>query len=712
MSTGVRQTARLFLEGREVPFSSVTITCNPNVPQVATIDLVPHQVIKQIRPRTQVQVFVSDTLNFADANPRLAFDGEVCGRGMGKAQDSRFFQIIAIDYSAYWDEAKAYYYNPNFIVGKAAEVVSGIDMTIEEKARFTVAKQFPVSSSVESTMITEILEASKSGDLIDGIISIIKKLSGVNLFYRLAYSRFRINDRIRFVTSGKLAEFLKELHVEEFLKSFTGKQGGMTSLREMLMTIMQLVFHEVVTVPFPSYLPVKGSTNKTIGSYIFIPDGYSLPPPKCNVVFPNQQKAIQFSDDFRAAPTRYGFRMQLPTFVSKESVLVAYPMLFYPDSVSDYMFKKLGTKSRSDKSLLGAASLFKNTAGSYSTISYSDDKSKAVGGTTLNQTLREVDFLTNDEAMRGVFFDMDTFAPSISALAPKNDDVAKTQFFEEIGRYNFFKKRFASRNCSADLLFNPNLVPGFNCVLVDDSDAGQTIIAKLQSVTHHITNKGCTTSIALGYARDFDEIDYLTGGSGEPPLPKWFDENKFGKVDKTQFDKETQYLSEQGIFDLFPNEKIVRPKINDPTIYTKLNSFYQELIGCDAITDYKQNKPSDKNKSGLVSNRGAIAWLVSSYRKKSDSPLARDKFVKEYTARPIPTLAEAMNFLGAKAVGLADGGSSPIPEEFAVFKAHDSGVRKGRFDGIGFEDELILKERRKVIDQYVELLKTRRGFRG
>ena len=102
MSAGVSQKCRLFLEGREVPFVSASIASAVGQPVTAFIDLVPADPIKFIRPKTQVHVFVRDTLNFGDDNFYLAFEGEVVGRQMGKSQSSRYFRITAVVAMRLW----------------------------------------------------------------------------------------------------------------------------------------------------------------------------------------------------------------------------------------------------------------------------------------------------------------------------------------------------------------------------------------------------------------------------------------------------------------------------------------------------------------------------------------------------------------------------------------------------------------------------------
>ena len=730
MSVGITQKCRLLLEGREVPFVSATIIADVGQPLSATIDLVPLSIIKFVVPKTQVQLFVQDSFNFGDLNYYLAFEGEVTGRAMMKRDNARSFQITAVDYSGYWDEAKAYYYNPNFLVGKLGAILQGeLPPAQEEQAQGA------------SQIINQALASGATTDLIDGVVNVIKSLKNINLFYTSAFNRLRITDRIRIFSGGNLRTFLQDLDMDEFLQSYTGKQGGMVSLREMLINVMQLIFHDFVSVPFPPLVGVNGGTSgqTTIGNFLFVPDGYPLPAPKCNVIFPNYIQSFEFQDDFRSQLTRFAFRSSFPAFfqsvnggTANAPVIDAYPIQFYPTGFSDYMFHTHNETTQEYQSLLGTSSILLDPSDptkTYNSLYYAKTntgQSSSVGGIAVSPTLREADYLTNDESIRGIFLDMETFLPGMSTLATHNKTVDVGAFTHEIGLYMFFKKRFSSRNGRAQLMFHPFLVPGFNGIVVDDSDAGQSFVAKIQQVVHNITNAGCSTTVQLGYARTFDEVDALTGGCTEPPLPKWFDNTKFGGgvaqgvPVATLFSAETTFLQKLGFLgpqaingatgttELAARQKVATQP-NALTVYNHMCGFFQFLLACDAVTDVD----STLVKSSLVTPRGAAYFLTEKFKRLSNRPDERDNFVTKYIRRPIPSMASAMYFVGAVPVGT----NATIPDSFARFKATTHGAQAGLFDGLQADgspnaDQKILQIRRNIVNQYVTLLRTARGYRG
>ena len=755
-----RQKVRLFLEGREVPVVSVALTVQIGMPAQATAELVPLQIMKFVRPRTQAHVFVRDSFTFGDDNFYLAFEGEVLGRTMVKRHDGRSLQLLLFDYSNYWDDAKAFMMNPNFLIGKAAPSVMYGEPAPAAQAKAGAAVNIPVASTAQSQMIDYLKkykDSSGNVDLARGAAAVALKLSSVNEFYRASYERLRIMDRLLVKTSGLIGKFLAGLKVEDFLASYTGSHGGMSSLRELLSGVMSLVFHEFVSVPFPSY--VKATRGKdvgyTIGQFLFIPDSFLLPPPRCNVVFPNQQIGFEYSDDFRAAPTRFGFRFSFPMVADGKGAEATYPIQYYPRPFADYMsgaFKKKDKMQSSADDLasgFGPSKLLVNGTNTYASLFYGAARGQAVG-TSYAPKLRESDFLSNEESMRGIYYSTEVMAPNYTALvrsggvnlgadgkettSNSTDNLGRQALMKEIGAYLFMKKRYGARQVSASIMFNPFLVPGFNMLFIDDSDAGQSFVAKLQSITHNMTHTGFSTGVSLAYARDFDEVDFMSGSVGEPPLPQWFDATTFGYADtkRTTYDLETKYLGppndkvpgRKGGLDIISEQEVeYRNKYAvKPTIYPKLSSFYQALLSCDAITEGVGKAASaNGSQKALVTTRGAAMYLIKQYKDK-ETQAARDDYVRQYIHRPVTTMADAFNFIGAQPpISSTGGGAREIPDEFAKFVAITDSTKTGlpgRFDGVSpdaskpYSDKVVLEVRRQIVDIYAAALQNKRGFRG
>jgi hypothetical protein len=335
--------------------------------------------------------------------------------------------------------------------------------------------------------------------------------------------------------------------------------------------------------------------------------------------------------------------------------------------------------------------------------------------------LRESDYISNEESLKGIYLEMDTFMPSYTALVKQASGAARSAFINAIGSYLFYKKRYSARQTTAELLFNPLLVPGFNALFLDDSEAQQSFIAKLQAVTHNITNDGFSTAVELAYGRDFDEVDEITGGAGDPPTPPWFDSTVFGAVNLQLFQQETAYLGRMGAID--SAEVVARSLITTPTVFPAMSQFFQALLGCNSITNTISNAVSPSSgttssptnsKSQIVSIRGAVSYLLYQYGQVSLDPIARDAKVLQFVSRPLAPILAAFDFIGAKPVGYNNNALFSLPAEFAAFTSETGPDVElpGRFDGTGYPDAAAVAARRAPITAYVKALRTQVGFRG
>jgi len=129
MATGRPLRAKLLLEGIEVPFIGATITHTVNQAAIAYVDLVPHKIINNIKPRTLVQLYVrdyQDTVTGGGFPYVTAFEGEVFGYSFAKTPSSRTFSISCIDFTSYWDNVLTYFFNAQQSLGKGANSLSKV----------------------------------------------------------------------------------------------------------------------------------------------------------------------------------------------------------------------------------------------------------------------------------------------------------------------------------------------------------------------------------------------------------------------------------------------------------------------------------------------------------------------------------------------------------------------------------------------------------
>lgn len=691
MSAGRPLGAKLFLEGMEIPFIGATVTHTVNQASIAYIDLVPHKTINNIKPRTLATLFVRDYNDEKNGFPYvLAFEGEVFGYNFGKTTASRSFSISCIDKTSYWDNVLTYFFNSQQSLGKGASSVSeeGMDQRDAQAQGVKIQAVTHSTSSFFRQIIEGALKAAevtnadgtkRKPDFLDAFVAVYKEISKLNTFYASAEERLRIVDRILLKSSGELANLLKENEAIDWFSGVIGRESGYSTLRMVIQDLMSLIFHDFVSVPFPAKVPRSGLKNgitssdavqRTVGEFVFKPNLYMVPPPACNVFFPDEYSTYNFSRNFFQEPTRLIYQPEIPRGFGGGAV--SLPHVYQPDSFHHYM---LGKGPYKDAELLGDGALLVNED-----FGHFGDTDAGTSKDTNQGSKREAQFLTNEEKMRGILMTKEGMVPASTQFRQALSDVGKREFARGVAKYLFFKKKFEGRGVQITSHLKLSVVPGFTALIVDDSDAEQTVVAYCSSVTHRFyANQGGYTNTTLSYARTVEEQDVASGKAGEPLVPPWFSKEIFGEVKKPD-PSETKEVKDRG------EQLIVDPK--------KLSAFYAGLLGDKGSKVI--NEVTGKNTLTEASKE-----LVKRYRQAKENKSV-PSFIAKTTSRDYVKAREAFMFIGASTT------TNDIRDsEFTEF----SGDRlSGKANNQNDAEQV--KARRKVISDYRRVLRANRGFRG
>lgn len=695
MALGRPLGAKLFLEGKEVPFLGATITAAVHQASIAYVDLTPHSSIMNIKPRTLVEIFVRDYMDTGGSGKAafpyvLAWRGEVFGYNFGKTPASRSFTLQCIDVSSYWDNALAYYFNPDQSLGAAGLAKSGdaqekVDV---KKLKLRVLQVSMTNATYFRTKIEEVTD--KGGDFLDALVQIYKEITNINPFFTAAEERNRIIQQIVLHSSGQLKELVAE---EEKLKWFIGvakRTSGYTTLRGVIQDLMGMIFHDSVSVPFPAAvesdisgksLRTTDSKNKTIGTFVFKPNLYMVPPPACNIFFPDEYSNFQFNRNFFQEPTRLIYMPELPARLGGGSASVYLNHVYEPDSFRRYMIEEEGDwadfRGEDDTSI--------PKEGDGSDPGQFGDEEKDANYKKMNSgRKREWQFLTNEEYMKGITLSRESMMPATSSFRHSLDDFKdrKTQFTERIAKYLFYKKRFEKRSLQITSHLKLSVVPGFPVLILDDSDADQNVIAYCSSVTHRITAaEGGYTNVHLSYARSVNEQSTSSTFGAQFLVPPWFDKVIFGEVTQPPgSDKAPVEVATQGV---------------TPVAGDGLSNFYKSILGgkgSQALTDMF------KNEKVLL---GAVRKLIAEYREhKAKSTKDVQSYIAKVTARDYVKMKDSFDFFGASTTTKDVESSSWIEFTGDIFK------RTGK------SDQNAITQRGNVVKNYRDILKQKRGFRG
>lgn len=301
---------RLFLEGVEVPVVSAQIQSQKNSPAVCSIQIPANDYALDLRPRTLVHLFAFDIYNGVPAadvvsigapgtrvtaredgvdpelaglfppdrfqstpeqdetdllneNFKLVFGGEVTGFAFSKTPTSRSITLQCMDWSSYWDIAYQYQVS-GFSLGGA-----GI------RGAFTGASTTVFNDFLEGSadIVSRIMNTpprsypSMRGTLMAGVMHIIEAIGGVyygerairgvNDFFSLAEIRLHLTQMVG--ASPYTNEDERRLMAANgfgslFRRSLSGL-GRLVSIRQILLALQRYIFHEIIPITSPRYIP-------------------------------------------------------------------------------------------------------------------------------------------------------------------------------------------------------------------------------------------------------------------------------------------------------------------------------------------------------------------------------------------------------------------------------------------------------------------------
>jgi hypothetical protein len=476
---------------------------------------------------------------------------------------------------------------------------------------------------------------------------------------------------------------------------------------------MSLIFHDFSSVPAPSKVETaafkkskKGigpNRTKTIGSFVFKPNTFILPPPKCNVLFPDMYDSLSFGRNFFHEVTRFKLQPNLPGLQvnSQGESQVFRDTVYAPEGFEKFSTGIATTEDEGKQKMFSGEGQGKKN----------DDTSES----KVAPKLQEFNFLSYEEILKGIFPEMGGTIPSATIFTKTSDYEVNYNYYKRVADFMFHKKRLASRSASISGPLNLAPVPGFTMLALDNSEAEQHVVGVLQQISHNISaTQGGYTQYQLSYVRDVEERDLWSGESYEPPIPGFYDKEVFGErrsVKNTDYNKlpksQQSRVKDLGEINDFGN--------------SKLNKYYQGLLG-----EVKSN--SHLGAAPITSQRhptlvGATLDLMNQYRAaKNTDRLVR--FIDTTTRRDYVGIEECYQFLGANVSKFKKRGNTS-PTFYATLEnlVFSGGTFDGSFvdnvDNANSRDKALaavfkkaISKRREPINAYRLKLKKERGFRG
>lgn len=316
MAAGEFLHLRLFLEGVEVPIISAVTQAQPNAPAACSIQILPHDYAYTLKPRTLVHVFFYDTYagtpaesavsvggpgirvqdrddgidpeiqglfpperwesmpeqtlaDLHNENYKVFFAGEVVGVQFNKNPQQRSIMLQCVDFSGYWDIAYQYQVSGLSLGGGGIKAAfTGASTTLfndfldgsgDIVARLfaTPPRSYPQLRGTVLGGIVHIIEA------IGGVYYGTRAIRGTNDFFALAEIRLHITQMLG-ANPYPESDERRLLSAHGFGSMFSHGLRGlgkMVTVRAVLNSLSKYVFHEVVPITSPRFIPALTDPN-------------------------------------------------------------------------------------------------------------------------------------------------------------------------------------------------------------------------------------------------------------------------------------------------------------------------------------------------------------------------------------------------------------------------------------------------------------------
>lgn len=297
---------RLFLEGVEVPVISATVQSQVNAAAACSIQIPVNDFALDLKPRTLVHLFFSDLYGQGpserelsvggagitsqnDVDPdirsvldravsestdeqsltdlenegyRLLFGGEIMGFSFTKVPTSRSIVLQCVDWSSYWDIAFQYMNGGNLFGPGMRAAMTGASTNlfnsflegsgdIVYRLFSTPPRGFP---NLRGTMLGGIMHIIES---VGGIYYGQRAIRGYNDFFSLAEMRLHLTQMIGANPYAERDE-KRLLSAQGFGSIFSRSLSGLgkqVSIRNVLLALQKYIFHEIVPITTPRYIP-------------------------------------------------------------------------------------------------------------------------------------------------------------------------------------------------------------------------------------------------------------------------------------------------------------------------------------------------------------------------------------------------------------------------------------------------------------------------
>lgn len=301
---------RLFLEGVEVPVVAASIQSTKNAAARAAIQIPANDYALDFLPRTLVHLFAYDIYNgvppadqvsigapgtrvtsredgvdpelaglfppdrfqstedqeeidLLNESYKLIFGGETIGFSFSKSPTSRSITIQCMDWSGYWDVAYQYQVSGMSLGG------GGVRAAFTGASTSVFNDFFDGSGDIVSRLIAEGPRSYPAlrNTLLGGVVRIIEAIGGVyygqravrgvNDFFSLAEIRLHLTQMVGAnpYSDRDERQLLSANGFDSLFRRSLAGLGRLVTIRQVLLALQRYIFHEIVPITSPRYIP-------------------------------------------------------------------------------------------------------------------------------------------------------------------------------------------------------------------------------------------------------------------------------------------------------------------------------------------------------------------------------------------------------------------------------------------------------------------------
>lgn len=524
----------VYINGVEVPVIDVSVTSGIwRIPE-AVINMPPDKELIGLGKEDRVQVAIfyldshhTETVTNTDPDPtfRLLFDGEIRG---WEYQTTGLGRTISFHCTSHVDAFTKFY--PFFVSNLDSMVAGALSSKTNQGHSAESQLTFPASIFYRGLRINGETEFVKRP--FDFIENVFKALIGKDesLFYngttaKTFFGRWtRLTGFLNRWAPCPLFEttdlvdlergifpILKAAQSEVAIKTLQQRAnalGNNSSFWTYINLIYQLMYYEFHLNPAPAAVSYDLPTGKILGkpkhvqsgdasrnalenplkptrllNYVTKPQLLFCVPPMCNTFFPSMIKSFGLSEDYSTQVTR--------TYISGESQLQHWGL-----SHNDSLYRVMNSAL---------------------TQGFPEEVRDAVNTKKINKAYNHYNLMRwPEEFFKGPVLQTKS-APSwflyLYNAYKRDTDTGVEQANVELpflcsmyAEYEHYRERATHQSGAVQLVFDPYVVAGYPCTILDHPDTAVHSFAYVMNVTHRLTQSEMSTAVQYTFAQTFEEF--------------------------------------------------------------------------------------------------------------------------------------------------------------------------------------------------------------